>query len=80
MRGKEVKCTASQIETFCVLIVLWIILVISINACAKPKVSDLVGKGINCKANIEMPEGWAYEAVEVKVKIYDCTEAKRDAG
>ncbi len=49
-----------------------------VSGCAKPKIDDILGKGVNCKANITMPEGWKYEEVEVKVKIFDCTEATHD--
>lgn len=50
--------------------------ILIVTACGKPQVSDLIGHGLNCRANISMPENWQREDIEVKVKIFDCTEAK----
>ena len=70
-------------DLLAVLILLIFVLVV-VQGCGVPKISDIVNSdGINCKADIVMPEGArGGETVQVKVRIYDCqepTKEERDA-
>lgn len=52
-----------------------VVAVFLLNSCGKPHISDILKDAINCKAKIQMPEGYRGEPIEVSVQIFDCTEA-----
>ena len=56
--------------------------IIVVARCAPPKVSEMLGDGINCKAEITMPEAprAGDPPVEVKVRIFDCSEVESREG
>lgn len=66
----------------------WVMLAVLVVGCGLvPSIEDILKRGVNCKAEIQTPEmregpfttaklRRGGETVEVRVKIFDCTEAK----
>lgn len=54
---------------------LFVSLLAVLYGCGKPTAAEFIGEGVNCKAQITMPETKTYYAgdvVDVRVRIYDC--------
>lgn len=52
-----------------------IFMVMALFGCA-PSIKSITAKGINCKAQITMPNRLPGETVTVKVKIYECEDSR----